>query len=160
MPAVSCPPPPPAPEDATTWPEFTDRLRALYAWCGRPKYRALCGRCHGLSPAAVSGLIGRNPLTRPPETTTERFVEACLRYRGWPDVDDETARWIRRRKLIAGGAPLRAAAPGRLRRYAVAGSVVAAAAVTVFVVAAVTRRRRPVLNGSERRAAVPPRFRG
>ncbi|MFC4051196.1 hypothetical protein ACFOY4_16005 [Actinomadura syzygii] len=102
--AVSEPPPPPAPEDAATWAEFTGRLRALYDWCGRPKYRALCSRCPGLSPATVSNLIGRNPLTTPSETATARFVEACLRYRDRPDPEAEVARWTAHRTLIAAAA--------------------------------------------------------
>ncbi|TMQ96800.1 hypothetical protein ETD83_20810, partial [Actinomadura soli] len=107
MPAVPVPSPPPAPEEATTWLEFTGRLRALYEWCGRPKYRALCMRCPGLSPATVSTLIGKNPLTRPPETATARFVEACLRYRDWPDAETEpeVARWTARRALLDTGEP-------------------------------------------------------
>lgn len=100
MPAVPDPSSPPAPEEAATWTEFTGRLRALYDWCGRPKYRALCMRSPGLSPATVSTLIGKNPLTRPPETATARFVEACLRYRDWPDTDTEVARWTAHRSLI------------------------------------------------------------
>ncbi|MFI0352309.1 hypothetical protein [Actinomadura sp. 9N407] len=93
-------PAPPAPENAASWSEFTGALRALYEWCGTPKYRALCGRTPGLSPAAVSNLIGRNPLTRPPETATARFAEACLRYRDWPDTEGELVRWTEQWKRL------------------------------------------------------------
>ncbi|MFI0368215.1 hypothetical protein ACH35V_10055 [Actinomadura sp. 1N219] len=105
MPAVPVPSPPPAPEEAATWTDFTGRLRALHEWCGRPKYRALCMRCPGLSPATVSTLIGKNPLTTPPETATARFVEACLRYRDWPDdrIETEVVRWTAHRALLATG---------------------------------------------------------
>ncbi|KAB2350847.1 hypothetical protein [Actinomadura rudentiformis] len=87
------PPPPPGPEGAESWTEFTARLRALYEWCDSPKYRTLTSRVTGLSPAAISNLIGRNPLVRPPETACVRFVEACLTYRGHPDPEGELARW-------------------------------------------------------------------
>ena len=87
--------PPPAPEGAASWPEFTARLRVLYEWCGTPEYRALCGRATGLSPAAIPTLIGPNPLTRPSRSATERFVEACLRHREWPDPGGaERDRWV------------------------------------------------------------------
>ncbi|NVI91383.1 hypothetical protein [Actinomadura sp. BRA 177] len=108
MPAV--PGPLPAPEAASSWTEFTAKLRALHEWCGRPKYRALCGRSEGLSPAAVSTLIGKNPLTRPPETATVRFVEACLRYGEWPAPEAEAAKWIAQLRLLDGpGSPARRA---------------------------------------------------
>ncbi|MFB4320104.1 hypothetical protein [Actinomadura sp. 21ATH] len=100
MPETPPVPPPPAPEGAASWTEYTAALRALYAWCGSPKYRALCGRTPGLSPAAVSTLIGRNPLTRPPETATARFTEACLRYGAHPDVEIEQARWTAQWKTL------------------------------------------------------------
>ncbi|WP_187438023.1 hypothetical protein [Actinomadura decatromicini] len=148
-PAVPEPPPPPAPEDAATWAEFTGRLRALYDWCGRPKYRALCSRCPGLSPATVSNLIGRNPLTTPSETATARFVEACLRYRDRPDPEAEVARWTAHRTLIAADTLVPDTATpedatigetgGRGRWYAGAAAalvvVALAAGVAVFVVA-------------------------
>lgn len=145
-------PPPPAPEDAATWAEFTGRLRDLYDWCGRPKYRALCTRRPGLSPATVSNLIGKNPLTTPSETATARFVEACLRYRDRPDPEAEVARWTAHRMLIAAGADTAVSeeetpaetpaetpdeAVGRGRRYAAAAVLAVAAlasGVTVFVV--------------------------
>jgi hypothetical protein len=120
---------PPAPEDASTWTEFTAELRALHEWCGRPKYRALCGRSDGLSPAAVSTLIGRNPLTMPPETATVRFVEACLRYGQWPSAEVEAERWSAQWRLLAGAGP--AGGRGRWRR----GRWVAVAGVGVVVVA-------------------------
>ncbi|MFG1998666.1 hypothetical protein ACGFNU_05910 [Spirillospora sp. NPDC048911] len=83
----------------------------LYEWCETPKYRTLTGRVTGLSPAAISNLIGRNPLTRPPETASLRFVEACLRYRGHPDPQTELARWkaqwdaLSEREANAAGSP-------------------------------------------------------
>ncbi|MBO2451603.1 hypothetical protein J4573_31245 [Actinomadura barringtoniae] len=86
-------PPPPSPGRPGTWAEFTDALRALYEWCGAPKYRTLTGRVTGLSPAAISNLIGRNPLSRPPETAALRFVEACLIYRLWPQIETELSAW-------------------------------------------------------------------
>ncbi|GAA2607825.1 hypothetical protein SMC26_17705 [Actinomadura fulvescens] len=95
------PPPPPGPEGAESWTDLTARLRALYEWCGTPKYRTLTGRVTGLSPAAISNLIGRNPLMRPPETASMRFVEACLRYRGHQDLDTEVARWQARWNVLA-----------------------------------------------------------
>ncbi len=118
MPAV--PGPLPAPEAASSWTEFTAKLRALHEWCGRPKYRALCGRSEGLSPAAVSTLIGKNPLTRPPETATVRFVEACLRYgevyaRGGGRQMDRAVAAARRARL-PGAAGVVAWAVGRGRR--------------------------------------------
>ncbi|MFI0407316.1 hypothetical protein [Actinomadura sp. 3N508] len=144
---------PPAPEEAGTWAEFTERLRALYEWCGRPKYRALCLRCPGLSPATVSTLIGKNPLTRPPDAATARFVEACLRYRGWPDseIEAEVARWTAHRMLmdsgdgtvetgaeVEAGTVVDGVGGGRGRRWrsylAVGVLVVAAAGVVAFVV--------------------------
>ncbi|MEU5876975.1 hypothetical protein [Spirillospora sp. NPDC047279] len=87
------PTPPPDPEGVTSWSEFTARLRELYEWCDSPKYRALSGRVTGLSPAAISNLIGRNPLVRPPESASLRFIEACLRFRGHPEAEAELARW-------------------------------------------------------------------
>ncbi|MBO2451600.1 hypothetical protein J4573_31230 [Actinomadura barringtoniae] len=87
------PSPPPGPEGASSWPEFTARLRELYEWAGTPKYRALCSRVTGLSPAAVSTLIGKNPLSQPPETGTRRFVFGCLTYGGHPDPESELPRW-------------------------------------------------------------------
>ncbi|MFB4308031.1 hypothetical protein [Actinomadura sp. GTD37] len=125
------PDPPPAPEDASDWTEFTARLRALHEWCGRPKYRALCGRSQGLSPAAVSTLIGKNPLTRPPETATARFVEACLRYGEWASPEEEAARWAARWRVLDGpGLP---AAPARRAWWR--GRWGAAAGVSVLLVA-------------------------
>jgi hypothetical protein len=132
-------PPPPGPDEATSWPEFTARLRDLYEWCGRPKYRALCTRSPGLSPAAVSNLIGKNPLTKPPETATARFVEACLRYRGWSETEAETevgrwaSQWV---QIDSGSAETPAAAEGgRGRWWWYAGGMVgilAAAGVVAF----------------------------
>jgi hypothetical protein len=125
-------PPPPSPDDVTTWPEFTGRLRALYEWCGRPKYRALCARCPGLSPAAVSNLIGRNPLTRPPETATVRFVEACLRYGGVEEPEEDVALWASRWTRIAGAPSGDLESPdgmrGPWRRWWVLGGAVVVAA--------------------------------
>ncbi|MGW5411888.1 hypothetical protein [Actinomadura geliboluensis] len=133
MPAVSGPPP--APEDASTWAEFTARLRALHEWCGRPKYRALCGRVDGLSPAAVSTLIGKNPLTTPPETATVRFVEACLRYGESAAVEAEAERWgAQWRVLAAGGSPRPRRRWGRW--VAAGGAVVLVAGAVVWVAVA------------------------
>ena len=141
MPAVPAHLPPPAPEEATTWAEFTSLLRALHEWCGSPKYRALCMRCPGLSPAAVSTLIGKNPLSTPPEVATARFVDACLRYRDWPDPEAETARWTARWTLIDAGwtAPDGPVRDGRAPWYVAAG--LAAGVVTVLVMCRVIRGR-------------------
>ncbi|MEU5876972.1 hypothetical protein [Spirillospora sp. NPDC047279] len=113
MPSPS-PVPPPHPDDARSWPEFTARLRELHAWCGSPKYRALCSRTTGLSPAAVSTLIGKNPLSQPPETAAQRFVLACLTYRDLPAASDgrtppfdahaELARWKDRWRSLSSAA--------------------------------------------------------
>ncbi|MFC6083458.1 hypothetical protein [Sphaerisporangium aureirubrum] len=84
----------PAPETAASWPEFTERLRELHTWCGKPKYATL-SKASGLAPSAISNLIGRNPLSRPPEAATLRLVEACLIYQGATAkaVQEQSRRW-------------------------------------------------------------------
>ncbi|GAA0387521.1 hypothetical protein Acor_83960 [Acrocarpospora corrugata] len=92
--AVTDDPPPPTPEGALGWPEFTEKLRELHAWCGRPKYATL-SKSAGIAPSAISNLIGRNPLSRPPEAATLRFVEACLAQGGLPPkaIQEQSRRW-------------------------------------------------------------------
>jgi hypothetical protein len=62
-----------------TWAGFREALRELHAECGAPKYGTLSATS-GLAKSAISGLIGANPVQRPSEGTTLRFVEACLTH--------------------------------------------------------------------------------
>ncbi|WP_459801796.1 hypothetical protein [Herbidospora sp. RD11066] len=127
--------PPPDPDDVSTWPELTERLRELHAWCGRPKYAVLSAHSN-LAPSAISGVIGKNPLTRPPEATTLRFVEACLSYGKAPAK--EAHRWAaawtrldRQPEIVELAEPPRSRPSWRLP--VVAGAVVAVALVAAFV---------------------------
>lgn len=97
-------------ERVSSWGEFTACLRALHESCGRPKYDALSASS-GLSKSAISNLIGKNPLRRPSEPATLRFVAACLQSAG---ADESAVRrqteqwsrvWLRLRVTDSGGAP-------------------------------------------------------
>ncbi|GAA1009071.1 hypothetical protein Aple_064050 [Acrocarpospora pleiomorpha] len=127
--AVSDDPPPPAPEGATGWPEFTEKLRELHAWCGRPKYATL-SKNSGLAPSAISNLIGRNPLSRPPEAATLRFVEACLTHGGRSPktIQDQTRRWHAAWSALANRETAPAPAPRPVRQRQPIGVVVLAVA--------------------------------
>jgi hypothetical protein len=71
-------------------------------------------KASGLAPSAISNLIGRNPLSRPPEAATLRLVEACLTYRGVTPraVQEQTRRWHAAFKTLSAvdGATVRVAA--------------------------------------------------
>ncbi|GIH29749.1 hypothetical protein Aph01nite_80590 [Acrocarpospora phusangensis] len=129
--AVSDDSPPPTPEGVPGWPEFTERLRELHAWCGRPKYATL-SKSSGLAPSAISNLIGRNPLSRPPEAATLRFVEACLAHGGCPPktIQEQSRRWHATWTTLATPEKIKISPPVRpARRRQPTAVVVAAVAV-------------------------------
>jgi len=126
----------PDPGQAGTWPEFTEKLRELHVWCGRPKYVTL-SKTSGLAPSAISNLIGRNPLSRPPEGAALRLVEACLTYGGNTPkaVQERSRRWREAWKALEAGEPVTAPAVAETRRgrhwiAVTAGLVVVAGACT------------------------------
>ncbi|WP_329080000.1 hypothetical protein [Streptosporangium sp. NBC_01469] len=92
----------PDPEQAGTWPEFTEKLRELHVWCGKPKYATL-SKTSGLAPSAISNLIGKNPLGRPPQAAALRLVEACLIHGGSTPaaVQEQSRRWQDAWKALA-----------------------------------------------------------
>lgn len=62
-----------------TWADYREALRELHASSGAPKYGTITA-ASGLAKSAISGLIGSNPVQRPSEGTSLRFVEACLTH--------------------------------------------------------------------------------
>lgn len=62
-----------------TWDDYREALRELHASSGAPKYGTLSAGS-GLAKSAISGLIGSNPVQRPSESNSLRFVEACLAH--------------------------------------------------------------------------------
>lgn len=83
-------------ERVSSWGDFTACLRALHESCGRPKYDALSASS-GLSKSAISNLIGKNPLRRPSEPATLRFVAACLQSIGADEaaIRRQSEQWSR-----------------------------------------------------------------
>ena len=133
------PAPPPAPEGLASWGEFTERLRDLYAWCGRPKYASLAGAT-GLAPSAISNLIGKNPLSRPPLGTALRLVEGCLRHGGCSQqaAAEHLAGWQQAWEALDRDEAPASTAPARAPhvRRTTPGLVWAVAAVIVVLLAA------------------------
>ncbi|WP_066369205.1 hypothetical protein [Herbidospora mongoliensis] len=155
--------PPPDPDGVSTWPELTEKLRELHVWSGRPKYAVLSAHSN-LAPSAISGVIGKNPLTRPPEATTLRFVEACLTYGKAPtkELHRWSAVWTRLSQQPESAQPV-GAPPPRLRpRWhlpALAGAAAVAGAVIVaFAPALLTGAGTPAAmpTGGEAPAACSP----
>ncbi len=146
---------PPDPEQARTWPGFTEKLRELHVWCGRPKYATL-SKVSGLAPSAISNLIGKNPLSRPPEAATLRFVEACLTCGGRTpkEVREQSRRWQDTWTALAvdepGTAPTAAPEHVTGRRWI---SIIVAGAVVAGLGAGAWALSRP--SSGSRAVAVP-----
>ncbi|GAB4004134.1 hypothetical protein [Nocardioides ultimimeridianus] len=99
-----------------TWDDYREVLRELHASTGAPKYGTLSAGS-GLAKSAISGLIGANPVQRPSESNSLRFVEACLAHahRDPAEIGDAVVTWRgtwqRLRAADDGLSPSVAAAP-------------------------------------------------